>query len=101
MQRAYGDRHIRMCGFDSSRGWESMRISFIINRPKDEPGFRLERQEVNGRNIRYTTRAYAAGKPEGSRLMSAEVNHAEDAHISLCAEMTDAGIAEVLAELGK
>ena len=33
--------------------------------------------------------------------MSAEANHAEGAHISLRAEMADAGIAEVLAELDK
>ncbi len=42
-------------------------ISFIVNRPKDEPGFRLERQEVGGRSIRYTTRAYALDRPEGER----------------------------------
>ena len=54
-------------GFDSSHGWESVRISFIVNRPKDEPGFRLDRQEVAGRNIRYTTTSYAADRPEGQR----------------------------------
>ena len=44
-----------------------MRLSFIVNRPKDEPGFRLDRQEVGGRRIRYTTHAYAADRPEGQR----------------------------------
>ena len=48
-------------------GWESVRLSFIVNRPKEEPGFRLERQEVAGRNIRYTTQSYAADRPEGRR----------------------------------
>jgi len=43
------------------------RISFIVNRPQEEPGFRLDRQESNGRNIRYSTHAYAAGRPEGER----------------------------------
>jgi ribulose-bisphosphate carboxylase small chain len=42
-------------------------LSFIVNRPKDEPGFRLERHEVDGRNIRYTTKSYAVDRPEGSR----------------------------------
>jgi ribulose-bisphosphate carboxylase small chain len=66
-RKAYGDRYIRMSAFDSSHGWESQRLSFIVNRPKDEPGFRLERHEVDGRNIRYTTTSYAVDRPEGRR----------------------------------
>ena len=66
-RHVYGDRYIRISGFDSSHGWESVKISFIVNRPKEEPGFRLERQETEGRNIRYTTRSYAADRPEGHR----------------------------------
>jgi ribulose-bisphosphate carboxylase small chain len=66
-RRTYGDRYIRMSGFDSSHGWESVRISFIVNRPKEEPGFRLERQEVVGRNVRCTTKSYGVDKPEGQR----------------------------------
>ncbi|MBI4723887.1 MAG: ribulose bisphosphate carboxylase small subunit [Rhodomicrobium sp.] len=42
-------------------------LSFIVNRPKDEPGFDLQRQETEGRNLRYTTRPYAADKPAGRR----------------------------------
>ncbi|MGY4330599.1 hypothetical protein ACVWWG_005016 [Bradyrhizobium sp. LB7.2] len=41
--------------FDSSPGWESVRISFIVNRPPQEAEFDLVRQEVGGRAIRYTT----------------------------------------------
>jgi ribulose-bisphosphate carboxylase small chain len=66
-RKVYGDRYIRMSAFDSSHGWESQRLSFIVNRPKQEPGFRLERHEVNGRNIRYTTTSYAVDRPEGTR----------------------------------
>jgi ribulose-bisphosphate carboxylase large chain len=66
-RKVYGDRYIRMSAFDSSHGWESVRLSFIVNRPKDEPGFRLERHEAGGRNIRYTTKSYAADRPEGGR----------------------------------
>jgi ribulose-bisphosphate carboxylase small chain len=69
-RRVYGDRYIRIQGFDSSHGWESVRISFIVNRPKHEGGFRLDRQESVGRNIRYSTRAYAAVRPEGERYES-------------------------------
>jgi ribulose-bisphosphate carboxylase small chain len=66
-RKVYGDRYIRLSAFDSSHGWESLRLSFIVNRPKDEPGFRLERHEAGGRNIRYTTKSYAVDVPEGSR----------------------------------
>jgi ribulose-bisphosphate carboxylase small chain len=44
-----------------------VRLSFIVNRPKHEPGFCLERHEVAGRNIRYTTKSYAVDRPEGVR----------------------------------
>jgi len=55
------------CLVSIPHGWESVRISFIVNRPKDEPGFRLERQEVVGRNVRYTTKSYGVDNPEGQR----------------------------------
>lgn len=59
--------YIRVTAFDSTRGWETPRMSFIVNRPANEPGFGLVRQEVAGRRIRYTVQSYAAGKPEGER----------------------------------
>ena len=40
---------------------------FIVNRPRKELGFRLERHEVEGRSIRYTTKSYAVDRPEGGR----------------------------------
>ena len=67
-RKAYGGRsYIRLSGFDSSHGWESVKISFIVHRPQEEPGFRLIRQDVDGRNIRYTLEAYATDRPEGER----------------------------------
>ena len=66
-RKAYGERYIRISAFDSTHGWESVRMSFIVNRPKEEPGFRLVRQEGPGRTIQFTTQAIAADKPEGQR----------------------------------
>ena len=60
-------RYIKLNAFDSTRGFESLRLSFIVNRPGDEPGFELVRQEAAGRSIRYTVRAYATERPEGER----------------------------------
>jgi ribulose-bisphosphate carboxylase small chain len=38
-------------------------MSFIVNRPDHEPGFRLTRQEAPGRTIRYTIHSNAADRP--------------------------------------
>ena len=40
-REAYGERYIRVSAFDATPGWESLRLSFIVNRPAKEPGFRL------------------------------------------------------------
>ena len=66
-RQMHGELYIRLSAFDSSAGWESLRLSFIVNRPKEEPGFAVVRQEAEGRSLRYTTRAYAADKPHGAR----------------------------------
>ena len=66
-RRAFPDHYIKLNAFDSSRGWETVRLSFIVQRPDEEPGFGLERQEVAGRSIRYTTRSYATERPSGER----------------------------------
>lgn len=59
--------YIRLMAFDSTRGVESIAMSFIVQRPAHEPGFGLVRQEGPGRQIRYTVHAYATDRPEGER----------------------------------
>ena len=66
-RKAHGGLYIRINAFDSTHGWETVRLSFIVNRPAVEPGFRLQRTEGKNRNIVYTTTPYAADKPEGER----------------------------------
>lgn len=66
-RKAYPNHYVRVTAFDSSQGWETPRMSFIVNRPKEEPGYGLERQEWPGREMRYTVRPYATEKPEGNR----------------------------------
>ena len=53
-RRTFPDQYIKLNAFDSTKGVESLRLSFIVNRPADEPGFRPVRQEAAGRTIRYT-----------------------------------------------
>jgi ribulose-bisphosphate carboxylase small chain len=66
-RKAFPEHYIKINAFDSTRGWESTRLSFIVNRPKAEPGFRVVRQETTGRSVRYTVESYAVDRPEGSR----------------------------------
>ena len=66
-RKVYCDRYIRVVAFDATHGWESVKLSFIVNRPPDEPGFQLERHERGGRMMGYTTRSYASDRPAGQR----------------------------------
>jgi ribulose-bisphosphate carboxylase small chain len=66
-RKTFPNHYIRVMAFSSVRGVESPTMSYIVNRPKNEPGFGLVRQETEGRNIRYTIHSYATDKPEGER----------------------------------
>jgi ribulose-bisphosphate carboxylase small chain len=67
-RRTYPSHYIRVTAFDSTHTVESVVLSFIINRPANEPGFRLVRQEVEGRSMRYSMESYATqAHPEGAR----------------------------------
>ena len=60
--------YIRINAFDASYGTESCVMSFIVNRPANEPGFYLERQEGIGRQLTYTIKSYSVqNNPEGAR----------------------------------
>lgn len=66
-RKTFPNYYVRVTAFDSSRGWETPRMSFIVNRPDEEPGFRLVRQERDGRSMGYTILPYATDRPEGER----------------------------------
>ena len=66
-RQAHPTNYIKVNAFDDTRGFETMRLSFIVNRPPEEPGFGLVRQETSGRSIRYTVHSYATDRPEGAR----------------------------------
>ena len=69
-RRMHEECYIRLSAFDATPTRESLRTSFIVQRPSHEPGFMLVRQETEGRAMRYETRAYVMEKPEGSRYTS-------------------------------
>ena len=66
-REARAHRYVRVCAYDASYGRQSTALSFIVGRPPDEPGFRLDRQEAGDRRIRYTLTPYAARQPHGQR----------------------------------
>jgi ribulose-bisphosphate carboxylase small chain len=67
-RKAKPNYYIKVAAFDNTRGVESCVLSFIVQRPAYEPGFRLVRQESTSRKIVYTLEAYApVTKPEGER----------------------------------
>lgn len=66
-RKTFPNYYVRVTAFDSTRGWETPRMSYIVNRPKEEPGFKLIREERNGRCMGYTIVSYASDKPEGER----------------------------------
>jgi ribulose-bisphosphate carboxylase small chain len=66
-RKAHPQEYVRINAFDATHGWETVRLSFIVHRPSEEPGFRLERSEDRGRTVRYTLHSYATDKPPGRR----------------------------------
>ena len=66
-RKAFPEHYIKVNALDATQGFESTRLSFIVNRPKSEPGFRVVRQEGPERTVRYTVESYAVDRPEGKR----------------------------------
>lgn len=64
---AHPDVYIKINAFDSTRGIESLALSFIVQRPANEEGFRLQRQETRDRQLRYSLEPYATARPSGRR----------------------------------
>jgi ribulose-bisphosphate carboxylase small chain len=52
-RKVHGDKYIRINAFDSTHGWEAVRMSFIVNRPAVEATIKLTRREGPGRNQIY------------------------------------------------
>jgi ribulose-bisphosphate carboxylase small chain len=66
-REAFPDQYIRLTAYDASLGRQTTALSFLVNRPSDEPGFRLDRREGPGRTLAYTVQSYATDRPHGRR----------------------------------
>jgi ribulose-bisphosphate carboxylase small chain len=54
VRKAHPDCYVKLNAFDSTRGFETMRLSFMVHRPKEEARYKLRREESEGRLVRYT-----------------------------------------------
>jgi ribulose-bisphosphate carboxylase small chain len=59
-RKAHPDSYIRINAFDSTRGWETVRTSFIVNRPKVEPKLDMVRTDVRSRSQSYAWKVKGA-----------------------------------------
>jgi ribulose-bisphosphate carboxylase small chain len=66
-RKAFPNRYIKVNGYDRRYGRQTVGLSFLVNRPSVEPGFRLDRQEGADRQVKYTLHPYATEKPVGER----------------------------------
>lgn len=71
-RKANPGRYVKVNAFDSTSGWETVRLSFIVQRPAAEARYRLVRQDGPGRTVRYAVEraddpARAAAAPRAPR----------------------------------
>src|SRR5260370_23157496 len=66
-REAYPDRYIRVCAYDARPGRQTGALSFLVNRPAYEPGFRLDRMGAAGRQVRHTAHPYALDRAAGAQ----------------------------------
>jgi ribulose-bisphosphate carboxylase small chain len=66
-REAHPNHYVKVIAYDARRGRQTTALSFIVGRPADEPGFRLERTESHDRVVRYSVHSYATERPEGRR----------------------------------
>lgn len=64
---AFPNQYVKVNAFDCRKGRETIVLSFLVQRPSVEPGFRVDRQHAPGRANRYALHAYAAERPHGDR----------------------------------
>ncbi|MFD4354699.1 ribulose bisphosphate carboxylase small subunit [Nocardia sp. NPDC058518] len=63
----FPQHYIRLLAYDATLGRQSTAMSFLVQRPAEEPGFLLERVEGPDRTQRYSVKSYATTRPAGDR----------------------------------
>lgn len=55
-RNTFPDQYVRVTGYDRSLGRATTALSFIVNRPAEEPTFELQRLEFADRQVKYSIR---------------------------------------------
>ena len=58
-RKAHPGAYIRLQAFDDTRGFETVMMSFIVNRPESEPSLHMQRVDFEGRSQKYAWDARA------------------------------------------
>lgn len=66
----FPNHYVRVNAYDASLGRQTTALSFLVQRPAEEPGFELVRTEGAGRAQSYGYGSYATRVPADSRYRS-------------------------------
>ncbi len=69
-REAFPNHYIKVNAYNARYTKQTTALAFIVNRPKSEPGFRLDRAETHDRVVHYTLHSYAADEAHGTRYQS-------------------------------
>ncbi|WP_181697251.1 ribulose bisphosphate carboxylase small subunit [Nocardia sp. GTS18] len=59
--------YVRVNAYDATYTKQTTALSFLVQRPAEEPGFELARAEGADRRQIYSVRSYATERPQGQR----------------------------------
>ena len=76
-REAFPGHYVKVAAYDASFTRQTTALSFIVQRPADEPGFRVDRTDAHDRVMRYRLHAYAADRPVGRRYADGSANGAD------------------------
>jgi ribulose-bisphosphate carboxylase small chain len=74
-REAHPLQYIKLIAYDSTLGRQTTALSFLVNRPPHEPGFRTDRMDTHDRVVRYRLHSYALDKPAGTRYQNGNGAH--------------------------
>ena len=63
----FPNHYVKVIAYDATYRRQTTALAFVVGRPADEPGFRLERTDKADRSMRYALHGYAAERPAGRR----------------------------------
>jgi len=66
-REGFPSHYVKVIAYDSSYTRQTTALSFLVNRPAEEPGFRLDRTDAHDRVMRYGLHSYATAQPSGRR----------------------------------